>query len=137
MTDKVAVKPEVVYESIDEIIASGVTAVEYRTIDGFTGEGGKKIRIGSVSAGEMIAWSEAGDNNKEQKRLAGLRLICQSLVGPEPDNRRYAATSEGELQMNMAKLRPVRHKETERILKEILDLNGMKSKEQDAAAKKD
>lgn len=117
----------VVYASMDEIEADGASEVEYATIQGFTE--GKQIRIGSVTAGDIIEWSEA--NEGEAKRTAGLRLITKSLVGPAPQNLRYANDPK-----NIAKLRGMRHKETERIVKEILRLNGMNVKEE-AAAKKD
>ena len=86
-----------------------------------------KVRIGSVTAGDMIEWSEA--NEGEAKRTAGLRLITKSLVGPEPGNLRYADNPK-----NIAAFRGMRHKETERIVREILKLNGMTVK-QDAAIK--
>lgn len=117
-----------VYGSMDELLASGVQNEEFAEIEGF--EPGKKVRIGSVTAGDIIEWSEA--NEGEAKRTAGLRLITKSLVGPAPDNIRYANKSE-----NIAKFRAMRHKETERIVREILRLNGMNVKGDAAEAKKD
>lgn len=90
--------------------------VEYAVIEGFLP--GKKIRIGSLTAGDLIEWSEA--NEGEAKRTAGLRLITKSLVGPEPSNVRYANDPK-----NIAVFRGYRHNATERIVKEILKLNGM------------
>lgn len=116
-----------VYASMDEILASGVSEVEYALIDGF--KPGEKVRIGSVTAGDIIEWSEA--NEGEAKRTAGLRLITKSLVGPEPGNIRYADDVK-----NIPKFRAMRHKETERIVREILNLNGMTVKGE-ADAKKD
>jgi len=116
-----------VYGSMDEILSSGIGDVEYAVIDGF--KPGEKTRIGSLTAGDMIEWSEA--NEGEAKRTAGLRLISKSLVGPEPGNVRYADDVK-----NIPKFRAMRHKETERIVKEILKLNGM-TVAQDAATKKD
>jgi len=116
-----------VYASMDELEADGASSAEFRSIDGF--KPGTKIRIGSVTAGDIIEWSEA--NEGEAKRTAGLRLITKSLVGPEPGNIRYADEAK-----NIARFRAMRHNVTERIVKEILDLNGMAVKKE-AEAKKD
>lgn len=91
-------------------------SVEYAMIPGLVP--GKTLRIGSLTAGDLIEWSEA--NEGEAKRTAGLRLICKSLVGPAPSNIRYAVDFS-----NVAKFRAYRHNATERIVKEILKLNGM------------
>lgn len=112
-----------IYASMDDIEVSGREDVEYRIIDGF--KPGEKFRIGSLSAGDLIEWSEA--NEGEAKRTAGLRLITKSLVGPEPENRRYADDPK-----NIAKFRARSHKVTERIVEEILDLNGMQVKKSNA-----
>lgn len=115
--------PDRVYESMDEILSSGAADVEYAVIDGW--KPGMKVRIGSVTAGDMIEWSEA--NEGEAKRTAGLRLITKSLVNSKGE--RYADDPR-----NIPKFRAMRHKETERIVREILKLNGMNVK-QDAATK--
>lgn len=127
MTDKAVAVADKVYASMEEILASGSTAVEYTVVEGF--KPGEKVRIGSVTAGDMIEWTEA--NEGEAKRTAGLRLICKSLVGPEPGNVRYADDVS-----NIPKFRSMRHKETERIVRAILELNGMNLKEE-AKLKKD
>lgn len=119
-----------VFGSLDELIASGVTDVEYKTIDGFA-PGSPQLRIGSVTSGEIIEWQEASDG--DAKRTAGLRLICRSLVGPEPGNRRYAADPHL-IDNYIRQLKAVRTNVTERILKAIIDLNEMTAK--DSAAKK-
>lgn len=118
---------EKIYGSVEEIFADGATDVEYAIIDGF--KPGTKIRIGSVTAGDMIEWTEA--NEGEAKKNAGLRLICKSLVGPEPGNIRYAADMK-----QLGKLRELRHKDAERVVREILKLNGMNVK-QDKESKND
>lgn len=120
MTDKVV---ESQIETMDEILAS--QDVEYATIEGFTKD--KPFRIGSLTAGDLIEWSEA--NEGEAKRTAGLRLITKSLVNSK--NERYAADPK-----NIAILRMKSHKVTERIVKEILKLNGM-TVAADTTAKKD
>lgn len=108
-----------VYGSMEDIQASGIGDVEYAIIDGF--RPGEKSRIGSLTAGDLIEWSESNDG--EAKRTAGLRLITKSLVGPEPGNVRYADDPK-----NVEVFRKCRHRETERIVKEILKLNGMNVK---------
>lgn len=112
-----------IYASMDEIEAGAKDAVEYREIEGF--KPGEKFRIGSLDAGDLIEWSEA--NEGEAKRTAGLRLITKSLVGPAPTNVRFADDPK-----NIAKFRKVPHKVAERIVEDILDLNGMKVKQQEA-----
>ncbi len=115
---------DTIYGSLDEIMADGAGEVEFAVIEGF--KPGKKIRIGSVTAGDIIEWSEA--NSGEAKRTAGLRLICKSLVGPAPGNIRYANHDKF-----IATLRGVRHKDAERIVQEILTLNKMEVKKDNAA----
>jgi hypothetical protein len=101
-----------VFETMDEILAA--PDVEYAVIEGWNGS----IRIGSLSAGDMIEWSEA--NEGEAKRTAGLRLIVKSIVN-----------SKGERIGNdkhIPMLRAKSHKVTEKIVREILRLNGMNTK---------
>lgn len=126
------VKPEEhIYGSLDEILSDGAAGVEYKVIDGF--KPGSKIRIGSVSAGDVLEWSDTGDDDKEAKKLAGLRLLCKSLVNETGE--RYAMKS---LNANIQKLKEVRHKETERCLRAVLELNGMNVKTKpESEAKKD
>lgn len=104
---------EAIYGSVDEMVAEGASEVQYAVIEGF--KEGKKIRIGSVSAGDMIEWSES--NEGEAKRTAGLRLITKSLVNAQG----VRISSDRDI----IKLRSMRHNVTERIVKEILKLNGM------------
>ena len=116
-----------VYGSIEEIeAASQGNDVEYREIKGYRPD--EVFRIGSLSAGDLIEWSEA--NEGEAKRTAGLRLICKSLVGPAPENKRYA-NDDKYIQFFRAR----QHKTTDRIVEDILDLNGLRTKQQEAAKK--
>jgi hypothetical protein len=110
-----------IYESVDEMVADGASEVQFAEIEGFHPE--KRIRIGSVSAGDMIEWSEA--NETEAKRTAGLRLISKSLV-----NKAGVRISSDK---DIAKFRTMRHNVTERIVKEILKLNGMTVKADEKA----
>lgn len=116
---------EKIYGSMEDIL--GASEVEYRIINGF--REGEKVQIGSVSAGDMIEWSEASEG--EAKRTAGLRLLCKSLVGPAPEYKRYADDPK-----NITKFRALPHKTVQRIVEEILDLNGLRVK-QDEKAKND
>jgi hypothetical protein len=111
-----------VVESMEEIDAAN--DVQYAMIQGF--EPGRPFRIGSLTAGDLIEWTEA--NQGEAKRTAGLRLITKSLVNSK--NERYAADPK-----NIAIFRRKSHKVTQRIVEEILKLNGLEVEEQ--AVKKD
>jgi len=97
-----------VFESVDDMLAADDT--EYTYVDGWNG----RIRIGSLSAGDMIEWTEA---NEDQKRTAGLRLILKSIV--DPQGKRI-----GNEKKHLELLRQKSHKVTERLVKEILKLNG-------------
>jgi hypothetical protein len=103
--------------SMSEIDAAN--DVEYKVIPGF--KDGQSLRIGSLSAGDLIEWSEA--NQSEAKKTAGLRLITKSLVGPEPENIRYADDPK-----YIAVFRRKTHKRTEAVVDEILKLNGLNIK---------
>ncbi len=105
---------ELIVASMEEM---GEDIVEYATIEGFAP--GKKLRIGSLTAGDMIEWSEA--NGTEAKRTAGLRLITKSLV--DVNGNRYAENPK-----NIQILRNKRHRITENIVRAILKLNGMEIK---------
>jgi hypothetical protein len=108
--------------SMDDVLAA--TDVEYALVPGF--KLGEVFRIQSLTAGDMIEWSEA--NEGEAKRTAGLRLIVKSLI--DGDGKRIADDG------HIATLRKRSHKVTERLVKEILKLNGINVKT-DADAKKD
>lgn len=123
--EKNGVVTDMVYTSVDDMITDGASEEQFAMVDGWR-EGGPKIRIGSVSAGDIIAWQEASEG--EAKKTAGLRLIIKSLV--DMQGRRYATDKD------ILKLRQVRHSITERILGEIVTLNGM-TKKQDKDAKND
>ncbi len=71
MADKVIPEDDQIDSMADILDAKDV---EYATIEGFTKD--KPFRIGTLSAGDLIEWSEA--NEGEAKRTAGLRLICKS-----------------------------------------------------------
>ena len=113
--------------SMAEIEAA--VAVEYKLVDGWTP--GQLLEIGSLSGEDILEWSEAED--PDAKRHAGARLICKSLVSSEKDGRvRYASDVKKNVPIFLRKP----HKATERIVRAILELNGLTPK-QDAAVKKD
>ena len=119
--------PPRVIGSMAEIEAAD--AVEYKVIEGYTP--GQQFEIGSLSGEDILEWSEAED--PDAKRHAGARLICKSLVSSEKDGRvRYASDTKKNVPIFLRKP----HKATERIVREILLLNGLTPK-QDAAVKKD
>lgn len=104
--------------SMEDIEASN--DVEYALIPAF--KEGEVFRIRSLDAGALISWSEA--NEGEAKRTAGLRLIVQSLV--DENGKRIADDT------HIAVFRKKSHKVTERIVKAILELNGMTVKAETA-----
>lgn len=111
-------------QSMEEI--SVVHDVEYKTIPGFAE--GQQIRIGSLTAGDLIEWSEA--NEGEAKRTAGIRLIVKSLA--DDAGVRYAMKDEAK---NIQILKARAHKTTEKIVKAVLELNGMNVKAEDETKK--
>lgn len=118
MTDKAT--PEQ-FASADEFLNE--KDVEFATVPSAV-TGGKPLRIRSVTAGDIIEWSEA--NEGEAKRTAGLRLIIKSVVD-----------GAGNLQLtdkNLEQLKNKTHKNTENIVKAILKLNGMQVKGQTTEA---
>lgn len=123
----IAVPQKKIVADLTEIIDTNL--VEYVEIEGFNP--GQVFRIVSLTAGEFIEWTEA--KSEEQKKTAGLRLIAKSLVGPPPANERYADGDKAE--MTVAVLRTKSQKVTNRIVKEILKLNGLddvKKRQEDA-----
>lgn len=117
--------------SIESFLEEG-GGVEYARIPWY--KPGEVVVIQSISAGDLIVWSEA--NEGEAKRTAGLRLIVKSVVDGDP-NEDEGATGRRILDdSHIAVLRKKPHKVTEQIVKGILKLNGMEVK-QDAATKKD
>lgn len=118
---------EEVLGSIDDLLAAD--EVKYALIP--VGDKGKKLRIGSLTAGAMLNWTEA--NEGDQKKTAGLRMIKDSMV--DKDGKRIGTDADIE------KLKTLGHKTCEEILEHVLKLNGLKVKGNEAAiegsAKKD
>lgn len=98
--------------SVEEMLAA--EDVEYAEIKGWNGI----IRIGSLSAEEFLEWTEA--NEGEAKKTAGIRLVVRSLVDAE--GRRI-----GNDKM-IGQFKKKSQAIMERIVKEILKLNGLNTK---------
>ncbi len=99
--------------SVDEMLAA--EDVKYAEIEAWGG----LVRIGSLTAEEMIEFVESNEN-AEAKRLAGLRMIVRSLVDPqgarigtEAHVKAFAKKDAGE---------------TSKLVTEILKLNGLDKK---------
>jgi hypothetical protein len=120
--------------SVTDLLAAAepLASVEYARTPGF--KPGQVFVLASVTAGAMIAWSEANDG--EAKRTAGLRLIIQSVVDGEPGVDDGATGARIMDDTHIALLRKLPHKVTEAVVKDILKLNGMNVKA-DNEAKKD
>ena len=120
--------------SVTDMLAAAepLASVEYARTAGF--KPGQAFVLGSVTAGDMIEWSEA--NEGEAKRTAGLRLIVRSVVDGEPGVDEGARGARIMDDTHIALLRKLPHKTTENVVKAILKLNGMNVKA-DNDAKKD
>jgi hypothetical protein len=101
------------YLSLDEILASNDT--EYHVIQAWGG----KVRIVSLTAEDLVEWTEANED-KQKKRVAGCRLIIKSLV----DAKGNRIGDERQIPQLMKKS----VKQTEAVIEQILKLNGMKVK---------
>jgi len=99
--------------------------VEYALIDGF--KPGEKLRIRSLTAGDIIEWSEASEVDKDLKRTAGLRLIIRSLVDEKGDRM----LSE---MLHLEHLRKKNQRLVNQMIAAILKHNGMDVKKPDKAA---
>lgn len=103
--------------TVEEMLAAD--DVEYKEIDGWGG----KIRIGSLSAEDLMDWSEA--NEGEAKKTAGVRLVIRSLV--DKDGKRIGRDKD------IAAFKKKSQSVLERIVKEVLKLNGLEAKAQEKA----
>ena len=122
-----------VANSMDDI--NDASTIEYREVKGF--KAGQTVWIGSLTAGDIIEWSEAGDD-KEAKRTAGLRLLSKSLVSVEPGTNKPGPTSirYADNETSIAVFRKKNQADCQRVIAAILELNDLTPKA-DAAAKKD
>lgn len=112
------------FMSIAEI--AGTVDVEYKSVV-VPAWGPKPVRLASVTADDIIKWSESNES-PTAKRNMGLRLIIKSVV--DANGKRLMDESHLNMLANKS------HKATEALVKAILDLNGMNVKDE-ARAKKD
>lgn len=101
MEDKIA--------TIDEILAAETT--KYEVVDAF----GLKIRLGSLSAGDMLDFIES--NEGAAKKTAGLRLIALSLVDEQGNRVGKAA--------HLDSLKKKNAEDVNKLVGKIFALNGM------------
>ena len=102
-------------------VANEGSSVEYRRVAGL--KQGTTTVLKTVTSGDIIEWSEASEG--EAKRTAGLRLIIKSVVDGEP-GKDQGATGKTILDDTFIKvLKQIPHKDTERLIKDIVKLNGM------------
>lgn len=97
-------------------IEDGADGIEYKEIQGW---GGSTIRIGSLSSADMIQWVEENDDKVKQKD-AGLRLIVKSLV-----DTNGGRVDEGDRDRMLKAIQKKNARENGRIVREILDFNGL------------
>lgn len=109
--------------TLDDIIKAD--DVEYAMVPGF--KPGQVFRIRSVTADEMIKWTEA--NEGEAKRTAGLRLIVKSVCDKDGN---LLMTDE-----HLSILRRKTHRVTNGLIDAILEHNGMTVKGKKLAGETD
>lgn len=107
--------------SLDDMLAT--PDVEYREVR--MPEWGGVLYIGSVSAADVIDWQESSEG--EAKKTAGIRLIVKSLVNKEafegsPGGARIGSDK------HIAQLKQKAFKNIEKVVKQIIELNGMDAK---------
>ncbi len=106
--------------SVEDMLAA--PDVQYKYVDarplGWPG----RVRIGSLTANDLIEWTEA--NEGPAKRTAGLRLLIKSLV--DKDGNRIGRSE------HLEKFKQKSHKAVDAIVKEIIDFNGLVVVKKDA-----
>jgi hypothetical protein len=107
--------------SFDDILSANDT--RYDEVEVWGGV----VRIGSLTAGDMIEFVES--NEGPAKRTAGLRLIIKSLV--DADGKRIGQDS------HLDGLRKKDNESTSKVIKAILKLNGLDTKKAQDEAKND
>lgn len=103
--------------SVEEMLAT--EDIEYRNIPAWGGI----VRIGSLSSDEVVDWLEVRNADKDdpRRREAGAMLIVNSLVNEK--NERIGRPQ------HVAAFRKKSHAMTEKILREIVKMNGLGGKE--------
>lgn len=108
--------------SLDDMLS----AEDIQYVEVPTPEWGGKVRLGSLSAGEMMTFIETSEGPERQ--TSGLRLIVRSLV--DADGNRIGSDK------YLESFKKKDAKVINRLVKAILELNGMDVKAQ-AAEKND
>src|SRR5262245_14597172 len=99
--------------SLDQMLAGSDT--EYELVD--VPEWGGKVRIGSLTAEQMVRWTEAKTETPLDRRNAGLLLLVSSIV--DADGNRIANAS------HVNAFRGRSAKVLNRIIDRILKMNGL------------
>jgi hypothetical protein len=103
--------PSQKFLSLEEFIQAD--KVEYATVP----VPGGLFRIGSVTAEEWVAWSEAREQGEQAKKIAVALLISRSMV--DADGKRIGDDAMA------VRIRKMQIKTTEILLKAIYKLNGI------------
>lgn len=88
--------------------------VKYIEVDAY----GQRVRLGSVSAKQMLDWV-AGNKEDAKARIAGLRLLVESLV--DADGNRVP---EAEIQEYIDAFLEKDNQENGKVIEQVLRLNG-------------
>lgn len=118
--DAAAGDPQQRILSVEEMLAA--PDVQYDTIPAWGGV----VRIGSLTAGEMIEFAEA--NEGPAKRTAGIRLIVRSLV--DKDGNRIGTDK------HIEAFKAKNAVETNKVVEAILKLNGLNLKKDEKEKEK-
>lgn len=97
--------------SIEDMLASPNT--EFREVEAWGGT----VRLGTLTAEEMIEFVEANADDK-QRRVAGIRMIVRSLVNAEGERIGNDAHVPSFLKKDAAT--------TNRLVEAVMEMNGMK-----------
>lgn len=100
--------------SLAELKSKAANKVKYVEVDAYGG----KIRLGSVSAKDMLEWVE-GNQDQARKKVAGVRLLVRSVV--DADGNRIPPEQHAEFEA--AFLEKDNH-ENGVVIQAVLKLNG-------------
>jgi hypothetical protein len=117
-----------VFDSFNDILEAPDT--EYKTVVAW---GKKHVRLGSLTAGQMIEFLESNDD-PAKKRTNGLLLITQSLV--DKVGKRLCRQDDAEIvKQNIEALKKKDANVNAHVVEEILKLNGLNRKDAKEIAK--
>ena len=107
--------------SMEEMLAA--PDVEYREVEAWGG----LVRLGSLSAGEMIEFVEQNAADEKQKRIAGIRMILRSMVNEQGERIGKEEHVESLLKKDALT--------TNRLVEVVMDMNGLNRAKVDEAKK--